>query len=88
MKKVQEYKYAIIPMVMSFAIIGRMPSIARLLLSKNRKFFVSPSPNAILTHLLIRHEAKQYKKPDKKIKQSIKDVVLGLKWRLNEDDLP
>lgn len=65
-----------------------MPSFARLWKSKNREkfFFVSPSPTAYLSMVLIRNEQKKY--PYKKVKQSFKSIPEGLIWGLTEDDLP
>lgn len=84
MKTVRISLFVIANMVVSIVV----PSKARLWLSKNRKFFVSASPNAILTSVLIRHEADQYAKSNKKVKQSIKSIPEGLNWGLTEDDLP
>jgi hypothetical protein len=84
MKKVRISLFVIASMVVSIVV----PSRARLLMSKNRKFFVSASPNAILTSVLIRHEADQYAKATKKVKQSLKTIPEGLNWVLTEDDLP
>jgi len=85
MKTVRISLFVIVSMVVSIVV----PSKARLWLSKNRKFFfVSASPNAILTSVLIRHEADQYKKTPKKVKQSLRTIPEGLNWGLTEDDLP
>lgn len=84
MKTVRIYLFVIAKKVLYV-----VPSKARLWLSKNRKnFFISASPNAILTSVLIRHEADQYAKSNKKVKQSIKSIPEGLNWGLTEDDLP
>ena len=68
----------------------KLPSFARLWKSKNREkfFFVSPSPTAYLSMVLVRQENKNYGKPNKKIKQSIRSIPEGLNWGLTEDDLP
>ncbi len=66
----------------------KLPSFARLWKSKNREkfFFVSPSPTAYLSMVLVRQEQKNYTK--KKVKQSLKSIPEGLIWGLTEDDLP
>lgn len=56
-------------------------------MSKNR-FFVSSSPTALLSMVLVRHEAKQYEKKKKKEKITLKHIPDGFIWGLTEDDLP
>ena len=66
----------------------KLPSFARLWKSKNREkfFFVSPSPTAYLSMVLVRQESKKY--PYKKVRQTLKSIPEGLNWGLTEDDLP